>query len=109
MTIVNILYVVVFWIMQIIATLFFKWGSLSPDRWLWGFLVGNIFGFSSIWLLMLLYRSIHPNVALGIGAGGAFLLSQLCLAFVFRSGLGVVQWAGVLSILLGMWLLAVGK
>jgi multidrug transporter EmrE-like cation transporter len=104
-----VIYLAVFWAMQIIAQLFFKWGSVSPSRWLWGFFVGNLFGFSSIWLLMLIYKAINPNIALGISTAGAFLLTQLILALVFKSKLDTVQWVGIIAIAIGMIALVSGK
>lgn len=109
MTIGTSVAIVVFLAMQVIAQLFFKWGSTPNGRWWWGFLGGNLFGFSSIWLLMLVYRSVNPNSALGICGGGSFLLAQLALAIVFSSHISVTQWAGVAAIFIGMLLLAMGK
>jgi len=102
-------YLAVFWAMQVIAQLFFKWGSAPQSRWLWGFFAGNLFGFSSIWLLMLMYKAINPNIALGIGTAGAFLLSQLMLALVFKSKLTTAQWVGIIAITVGMIVLVSGK
>ena len=79
-----LVYLAIFWAMQAGAQIFFKWGSMCESRWLWGFLGGNLFGFSSIWLLMLVYKTIDANIALGISTGGAFLLSQSALALAFR-------------------------
>ena len=101
--------VAVFLGMQVIAQLLFKWGSASDGRWWWGFLGGNLFGFSSIWLLMLVYKSMNPNLALGICGGGSFLLAQLALALVFKSPVSLLQWGGVAAIVFGMILLAGGK
>ena len=109
MTMGTIAAIGVFLAMQVIAQLFFKWGSAVDGRWWWGFLGGNLFGFSSIWLLMLVYRSMNPNIALGICGGGSFLLAQLALAFVFKSDISVTQWGGVAAIFVGMILLAMGK
>ncbi len=109
MTIGTVVSISVFLAMQVIAQLFFKWGSALDSRWWQGFLGGNLFGFSSIWLLMQVYRSMNPNIALGICGGGAFLLAQLALAIVFRSGVSMTQWGGVAAIFAGMILLAVGK
>ena len=105
----NIILIGIFWIMQIVAQLFFKWGSAADSRWIWGFLIGNLFGFSSIWLLMMVYKSMNPNIALGICGGGAFLLSQLALALVFRSQVSLTQWLGVTAIVIGILLLAIGQ
>jgi multidrug transporter EmrE-like cation transporter len=102
-------YLLVFWLMQVIAQVFFKWGSTSESRWLWGFLGGNLFGFSSMWLLMLVYKAIHPNTALGIAVGGAFLLSQIALVLAFKSKVAPVQWAGVAAIAVGIIALAAGS
>jgi multidrug transporter EmrE-like cation transporter len=104
-----VLQIGLFCAMQVIAQLFFKWGSTSDARWLWGFFVGNLFGFSSIWLLMLVYKAMNPNIALGICGGGAFLLSQLALAWAFKSEVSLLQWTGVVAIVGGMVLLATGK
>ncbi|GMV37671.1 MAG: hypothetical protein AMXMBFR61_21790 [Fimbriimonadales bacterium] len=98
----------VFWVMQIVAQILFKWGSLSESRWMWGFWGGNALGLSSIWLLMLVYRVINPNVALGVAAGGAFLLSQVAIAVAFRSKVAPVQWLGIATMVVGMLLLATG-
>ncbi|MGD0282536.1 MAG: hypothetical protein ABSB95_09260 [Dissulfurispiraceae bacterium] len=108
MTLRVAIYLLVFWMMQVIAQVFFKWGSVSESRWLWGFIGGNLFGFSSIWLLMLIYKAINPNIALGISAGGAFLLSQFALSVVFRTKVAPLQWAGVLAIVVGIIALAAG-
>ena len=108
MTVRIVVYLLVFWVMQVTAQLFFKWGSLSASRWIWGFLVGNLFGFSSIWLLMLVYKVMNPNIAMGIGIGGAFLLSQVAVFFAFKSKVAPVQWAGIAAIVIGMVALATG-
>ena len=109
MTASTILSIGVFWAMQVIAQLFFKWGSTSEARWLWGFIGGNAFGLTSVWLLMVIYKAMNPNVALGIGMGGSFLLSQLALALVFKSEVSFSQWGGVFAIVAGVILLAAGK
>lgn len=101
-------YLAAFWAMQVVAQVLFKWGSTGGSRWVWGFVVGNVLGFFSVWLLMLVYKAIHPNIALGIAIGGAFLLCQVALAIVFKSTVRPVQWAGIVAIVIGMALLAGG-
>ncbi len=101
--------IAVYLAMQVIAQLYFKWGSALDGKWWRGFIGGNLFGFSSIWLLMHVYRSMNPNIALGICGGGAFLLSQIALAIVFKSNISVTQWGGVAAIFAGMILLTMGK
>lgn len=102
-------YLVIFWVMQVVAQVLFKWGSTSESRWLWGFFGGNLFGFSSIWLLMLVYKNINPNIALGFAFGGAFLASQIALVLVFKSKMGLMQCVGVVAIVIGMIVLLIGK
>lgn len=98
-----------FWLMQVGSTLFFKAGSASLTRWLWGFVLGNVLGVSSSWILMLLYKTMNPNVALGLGLGGAFLSCQVVLTVLFRTGLDWSQYLGIFGITVGMMLLALGK
>lgn len=102
-------YLIVFWLMQAVAQIIFKWGSISESRWWLGFLGGNIFGFSSIWFLMLMYKDINPNMALGIAFGGAFCASQIALVIVFKSKMGLMQWIGVAAIVIGMIAFLAGK
>lgn len=109
MTLRVAIYLLVFWLMQVIAQSLFKWGSMSGSQWLWGFLGGNLFGFSSIWLLMLMYKSINPNVALGIALGGGFLFSQIAFVLIFKSKVTPVQWAGIVAIVAGITALAAGS
>lgn len=109
MTYTILTYLMIFWTMQVVAQVFFKWGSIVPANWIWGFLGGNLFGFSSIWLLMLCYKAMNPNVILGISSGGAFLLSQIALAIIFKSKLDVLQWAGIGVIIVGILMLSIGS
>lgn len=102
MTFKSVFYLVIFCAMQAAAQIIFKWGSMSESRWWWGFGGGNLFGFSSIWLLMLIYKDIHPNTALGIASGGAFLASQFALFLVFKPKMGLLHWVGIAAIVFGM-------
>ena len=101
--------VLVFWSMQVVAQLLFKWGSSTPGRWAMGFFGGHAFGVTSIVFLMLLYRTMNPNVALGLCIGGSFLAAQLALAVVFRTGIGALQYCGIVAMAVGMLLLALGR
>lgn len=98
-----VLLLLIFWTMQVLAQVFFKYGSGGTSiRWWFGFVAGNVFGASSILLLMKLYARMNPNLALALGGGGAFLLSQLVLSWAFESRLLVSQWIGLLLITAGM-------
>lgn len=98
----NVLWLSMFWAMQIGASLLFKYGATAPERYWIGFLGGNVFGASSIFLLMQLYKTMQVNVAMSLGAGGAFFLGQIALALVFRQNLNWIQYAGIAVITVGM-------
>ena len=104
------LWILIFWAMQTAAQIFFKAGTFKehPERWLPCFIAGNVFGASSIWILMILYKAMNVNIALAVGAGGAFLVVQIILAWVFRSQLTMVQWAGIVVIAAGMVMASLG-
>ena len=99
----------VFWFMQAAAQVLFKYGSDHPARWLPCFFAGHLFGVPSIIFLMALYKVMNPNLALGLGAGGAFLSAQLAIAAVFRSSPTVWQYAGMVMITGGMVLFTVTR
>ncbi|MBU0716171.1 MAG: hypothetical protein KJ964_12520 [Verrucomicrobia bacterium] len=99
------LLLLIFWVMQAVAQIFFKYGSGgSSVKWWLGFAAGNVVGGSSILLLMKLYVRMNPNLALALGTGGAFLVSQVVLSWVFDSHLLFSQWIGLLLITAGMLL-----
>jgi multidrug transporter EmrE-like cation transporter len=104
----NTIVLLAFWLMQVIAAVSFKYGSTAPSRWVLGFVVGNLFGASSIWLMMMLYKAWQPQVALGICVGGAFLLSQFAMALIFKSEISLLQYVGLVAITGGMVCLALG-
>ena len=104
----ELIWLLAFWCLQAIAQIFFKWGSGAPGRWLFGFFGGPAFGVSSIGLLMMLYRTMNPNVALGLGMGGGFLLAHVLVAIIFHSRVSLVQCAGIAAIAAGMLMLTAG-
>lgn len=110
----TLLLILVYWAMQVVAALAFKWGSSSPNpdtgrrRWLMGFVGGNAVGITSIVFLMLLFDRLNVNVAYGIGVGGAFLLAQVAMAVIYRSKLSALQYAGLMAMTVGMLLLGLG-
>lgn len=109
MNIAGILTIAAFWGTQVLSQLCLKWGSASTSRWLWGFAGGNIFGLASVFMLMLAYRSMNPNIAFGLCTGGAFILSQIMLSLTFRYELTPVQWAGLGTAAMGMIIFAQAK
>jgi hypothetical protein len=99
---------VVFWVMQVFAVLAFKFGSTDADYWVISFVVGNAVVMASVWLMMILYTRIHPNVVLGVAFGGAFLLGQVSVVIAFQSPLSIVQSLGILVMAAGIAALALG-
>ena len=98
----------IFWAMQAIAQLFFAYGSRTPGKATLGFILGNVFGASSIVLLMILYKAMNPNLALGIATGGAFLCAQGSIAILFRVPLTPLQYIGMIAITAGMAAFSIG-
>lgn len=98
-----------FWVMQALAQIIFKFGSDVPARFLPCFIFGNVFGASSIWLLMLVYKHMNPNLALGLGTGGGFIAAQAALYLIFRTNLSAVQYVAVVAVAAGMALFALGN
>lgn len=94
----------VYWLMQALAQVLFRYGSDTPARWMLGFVGGNVFGASSIWFLMLLYRVWNANVALAVGTAGGFLFAQAALAMFFRLHVTPVQYGAAVMIAAGMGL-----
>jgi hypothetical protein len=103
-----ILLVLTYWTFQSIAATLFKVGSMSEELWLPMFWGGSLLGGGSIAFMMILYRTMNPNVALGICFGGAFLCAQVTMAVVFSSVLTPVQWIGLFSMTGGMAALSMG-
>jgi multidrug transporter EmrE-like cation transporter len=101
--------IVVFFIMQVVAALLFKWGSTAPNLYWWGFGLGNLFGATSIIMLINVYKVLNPNLTLAICTGGTFLLNQVALSIVFKSPIGVLPAVGSLLIVMGIVLIAAFK
>jgi multidrug transporter EmrE-like cation transporter len=98
-----------FWAMQVAAAVLFKYGTTSPDRYWLGFLAGNLFGASSIFVLMKLYSMWQVNVAGALAGGGAFLLAQFAMIPLFGERLEWRQYIGIVAVALGMALVTYGK
>jgi multidrug transporter EmrE-like cation transporter len=95
-----------FWAMQVAAAVLIKWGSTAPERWWYGFIIGNLFGAPSLLLAMKVYQRMNPNLALALAMGGSFLFAQLAMAWLFHSRPTSLQWVGLAVIGAGMVLAA---
>jgi len=101
---------VVFWGMQVVATLVFKYGSMAPARWMPCFVLGNVVGISGTWVWMVLFKQkLGANTVMGLGTGGAFLFGQIALALVFRGHFSWLHGVGVAAVLAGMLCLCLGE
>jgi len=104
----SFIWLFLFWVMQIGAHLLFKYGATAPGRYWIGFVCGNIIGASSILLLIKLYEQMQVNVAGALALGGGFLVAQVSLALVYRQGLAVAQYVGIVVIAAGMMMVTWG-
>ena len=51
-------HIVMFLLFQVVANIFFKWGSTAPQHYWWGFALGNAVGITSIIFLLGIYRAM---------------------------------------------------
>jgi multidrug transporter EmrE-like cation transporter len=98
-----------FWAMQATAQLLFAYGSRTPGRGTIGFILGNVFGASSIIFLMILYKAMNPNLALALGSAGGFLCAQGAIALLFRIPLSPLQYIAMVAIAGGMAAFSLGS
>ncbi len=96
----------IFLLFQAVAAVFFKWGSLSSEKYWYGFVFGNVFGASSIFMMINVYKMLHPAAVLAICTGGAFVLNQLALLAVYRHMISLNGWIGIALITAGITLFA---
>jgi multidrug transporter EmrE-like cation transporter len=97
-----------FFAFQVAANLLFKYGTVHPDRYWSGFILGNALGISSIWFMMNIYQRMNANVGMAIACGGSFVLVQLALFVLFDGRLTGLQWAGLITILVGITITTLG-
>lgn len=91
---------------QAICQVMFKYGSMTRGPALSHWIMANVIGVAGSYILIILYRKMNVNVAMGVAFGLSFLVTQTVLAFVFRSRLSLLQGAGVVLIALGIFALA---
>ena len=102
-------WILLFWVLYVIAQLCFKFGSTDVSRWWPSFAVGSVFGITATLVLMKTYIGMNANIVLALCVGGGFLLAQMIMFLAFRSQLSLVQVVGVLAIALGMTLLVMRR
>jgi len=103
LTIINIgLYMV----LQIGTMLFFKWGAVTPNRYWWGFVIGNLFGLFSTFAYVNVFKYLNGNLAVAICSGGAFVVVQIAMAWFNRHPLSWPSVLGAFLIVAGITLMA---
>ena len=95
-------HIVMFLLFQVVANVFFKWGSTAPQHYWWGFALGNAVGITSIIFLLGSYRAMPAAAAIAIGTGGTFLLNQLTMHFLYREPLSPAATVGLVLIFVGI-------
>ena len=95
-----------FFVLQVSAGLLFKFGSLHKEYWTACCIAGNVFGITSTWFLMMVYRHLNPNVSEAICRGGYFVLIQLSFFLIYNSRLNMIQWGGIVIIIAGILLVS---
>jgi small multidrug resistance pump len=103
-TIVN---VGIFLVTQIALAIAFKWGSGTPGRYWWGFVIGNSFGLISTLAYINVFKQMNANLAVAVCSGGAFLAVQIALVLVFQQQLGWGASLGALLIVVGIAMMAI--
>lgn len=98
--------ILTFFALQVGAGLLFKTGAVHRSFWLYGFILGNVLGITSIYFLMNVYRTLNPNIGEAICRGGYFVLIQFAFMLVFGSRLNPAQWGGIAMIAIGIVLVS---
>jgi multidrug transporter EmrE-like cation transporter len=98
-----------FWVLYAATFCVFKRGSLSKNARIPCFIIGNVFGISATAVLMLLYKIMNANVAMGLTLGGGFIVSQFALSVVYKHRLTLAQYLGIGTVSAGIFMLILGK
>ena len=95
-------FLLAFWVSQIILQWFFAWGAGDPRRWWLAFILGNLSGLIGTAFLLKLYGYGNAGLACALGMGGSFILAQLTLALATWRSPSLGQWACIVLIAAGM-------
>ncbi len=95
--------------MQVCAGLIAKYGANVPQYWLAAFILGNVINSASVWALMGMYRQMNGNIVMALSVGLAFVAVQVAMLLVFRQSLSLLQYAGIVAILVGLIVIIAGK
>jgi multidrug transporter EmrE-like cation transporter len=103
------LWLIIFVILNTLASLCFKESGTSPTHGWQYFMVGNIFGPLSLIFLMLAYGRLNLNIASALAIGGSALVIQVTFWLVYGTHLTPLQWGGIALAIIGAVLAGWGK
>ena len=96
------LHIVLFLAVQIAAHTLFKWGSLASQNYWWGFILGNLFGITSLVFMLGMYKSLPAASVIAIGIGGTFVLNQIFMFLIFHEKINLIALLGIFLIFIGI-------
>jgi multidrug transporter EmrE-like cation transporter len=98
-----------YWTISSSAQIITKFGSTDPSRWIPSFILGNALGICGTWVLMKLYKHMDVNIASGLTLGGGFLITQILISLLFRTGISPAQYGGIEAIAAGLAMMVIGQ
>lgn len=102
----GILWLLAFWVAQTALVVLMKIGTMRPEWYQACQIICITSSILTTWLLMRVFDHFQAHLAQALGIGLSFLLCQVALAAIVRNWLSVGQWAGILAIMGGIFLLS---
>lgn len=99
----------VFFLTQMAAVTFMKWGSTAPNRYWYGVILSNLVTIIGVTVLVTLYKLMPAAMTQAVCNGGAFILCQLTLLAIFREQITLGGWCGIILIFSGVMVFAFTK
>ena len=92
---------ILYWGLGVAAALLIATGGRDPTHRVFYFVVGNVFGIASTWVLMKLYTRMNANLATALANGVVFMVFQLAAWRIWGSPLTLLQGVGIATVLAG--------
>jgi multidrug transporter EmrE-like cation transporter len=99
----------IFFLTQMAAVTFMKWGATAPNRYWLGVIFSNLVTIVGVALLVNLYKLMPAAMTQAVCNGGAFILCQLTLLAIFREQITLGGWIGISLIFAGVMVFAFTK
>ncbi len=97
------LFIALYCIIGTIGAIFFQRGGVYPEYFWLFFVVGNIFGWTSTWMLMLVYaRTSSVSIANMICVAMSTIVGQTAMWLLFRSPFNWQMLVGIAVMISGM-------